>query len=424
MIVTATPPRLLAGPALVGAERLEDHLLRLGPRPRGGRDLIRELELSGLTGRGGAAYPVWRKWKAVADRARGRAVVVVNASEGEPASRKDQTLWAHRPHLVLDGAQLAAESIGAREVIVYIARDFTEQIAALEHALAERRRRRCDTVDVEVVTCPHRYVAGESSAVVNHINNGIAKPVSVPPRPSERGVHGRPTLVQNSETLAPVALIARNGAAWFREVGAGGAPGTALVTLLGAVASPGVYEVPLGTALSDVVTTAGGATEPVTAVLLGGYFGSWVRGDVAATLTLDPASLRPAGASLGCGLVALLPDSRCGVVETARVISYLAGESAGQCGPCVRGLGTLAETLIRIAGGDGTHADIAMLRHWAGEIRGRGECAHPDGAVHHLESAIDVFSGDLEGHVSGVRCPGRLRGVPILPIPPRSTEWR
>ena len=240
MTVAATrPERLLAGPSFdAGPEAYGAHVARLGEPPYGfaGARLIESLERSGLLGRGGAGFPVGRKWRAVAERARRGAVVIANGAEGEPRSAKDRALLGLRPHLVIDGAILAALSIGANLVQVYVGTEHRSAVAAMRRALAERPRVR--GVALELVEAPTGYVSGESSAVVRYLNEYDARPMATPPRPHERGVAGRPTLIQNVESLAYAALIARYGADWYREAGRGETPGTALVTVTGPVAEP------------------------------------------------------------------------------------------------------------------------------------------------------------------------------------------
>jgi len=240
--VTATrPERLLAGPSFdAGPEPYASHVARLGEPPYGfaGAHLIESLERSGLLGRGGAGFPVGRKWRAVAERARRGAVVIANGAEGEPRSAKDRALLGLRPHLVIDGAILAALSFGANLVQVYVGGEHRSAVAAMRRALAERPRVRGMTL--ELVEAPTGYVSGESSAVVRYLNEYDARPMATPPRPHERGVAGRPTLIQNVESLAYAALIARHGAEWYREAGRGETRGTALVTVTGPVAEPGV----------------------------------------------------------------------------------------------------------------------------------------------------------------------------------------
>lgn len=395
---------LLAGPhPRLGMESASDHLARLGPLPQGGAELIDMLDRSGLRGRGGAAFPVGTKWRSVAGRARGRAVILVNGAEGEPLSHKDRLLMESRPHLVLDGAALAAASVGAGEIVLYVALEHRAAIAALEHALAERtgdERRR-----TRLVSAPARYVSGEESAAVHFVNDGVALPTTTPPRPFERGVHGRPTLVQNIESLAHVAMIARRGDAWFRALGGSPrAPGTALITVSGAVAAPAVIEVAQGTSIAEVVGAAGGLSRPSRAVLLGGYFGGWVAAAEAWDLTVDDDSLSTRGHALGCGVLGILPAQRCGVVETARIVTYLADQSARQCGPCVFGLRAIAEGVNRIAAGTSATEDLDRLRRWTGQLPGRGACRHPDGAAGFARSALTVFEEEFWSHHAHRRC--------------------
>ncbi len=220
LITHRSTDRLLAGPPLDGpAEPLDAHRARLGGLPDGAgvHDLIGTLEASGLLGRGGAGFPVGRKWRALAERKGGPAVVVVNGAEGEPASFKDRILMANRPHLVVDGAILAADAIGADEIVFYVGAEHEPAVAAMSRAIEERRREL--SRPIRLVQAPISYVAGEASAAVNFINTGDARPTTTPPRVSERGVGGAPTLVQNVESLAYAALIARFGERWYRSAG-------------------------------------------------------------------------------------------------------------------------------------------------------------------------------------------------------------
>jgi NADH:ubiquinone oxidoreductase subunit F (NADH-binding) len=417
-------PWMLAGPAhSSGPESLADHVDRLGPRPSGSAATISALAESGLGGRGGGHFPAARKWEAVKHGSHGHAVVLVNGAEGEPASRKDRTLMSLRPHLVIDGALIAAEAVGASEIILYIGRPFSHANTALNTALKERRRARDVAVPIRMVAAPHRYVAGEETAAVHRVNGGEAKPTTIPPRPFQRGVKGRPTLVQNVETLALSALIARFGASWFRSRGTTSAPGAMLLTISGHGVSAGVYEVEQGSQLGKVVRMAEGEIERTTALLVGGYFGSWVSGDAAESLYLDPKALAVEGIRLGCGVIYVLPPGACGVAETARILSFLARESAGQCGPCIYGLEALASVVAQIATGRARAVDHVAVRRWAEQLaHGRGACRHPDGAVGLLQSALSVFAADFEQHRTGP-CSG-TRMSAGLPIPNPSNEWR
>ena len=415
--------RLLSGPVGPGAESLSQHVTRLGRRPTGGSWLIDVLEASNLRGRGGAAFPTGRKWRSVAAGTNGAPVVVVNLAEGEPASFKDRTLGALRPHLILDGAALAVESVAASRAIVYVGRAHTAAREALRLAARERRRLHADECRFDIVDAPDRYVAGETSALVNRLNGGPAKPTMTPPRPHEVGVLGRPTLIQNAETMAHVALIARYGADWFRQVGTPGSPGTALVTVLGAVVRPGVIEVDRGATVGAVIEAAGGLARAPQAVLLGGYFGTWLPVVESWNLRLDDQELAHHGTSLGCGVVMVLPAGLCGVAETARILRYLAGESAGQCGPCVFGLDWIASAIERAARGRADASERDHLVRWAGQVAHRGACHHPDGAVRLLHSAMRVFERDLTLHLAKHPCPVSHQASTILPPAPGGTGW-
>jgi NADH:ubiquinone oxidoreductase subunit F (NADH-binding) len=382
-------PRLLAGLQAGGrALSLAEHERVHGPLPaRQPAALIEVVARSGLRGRGGADFPTARKLRAVAERRR-VAAVVVNGSETEPASRKDATLLGGAPHLVLDGAVLAARAVGAGEVIVKLGEHAGGTIRSLQEAIAERGT---DRVKLRVSLGPHGYVTGEESAVIQHLNGGPSRPTFVPPRPFERGFRGRPTLIHNPETLAQIALVARHGERWYRELGTSADPGSALVTISGTVTHPGVYELAFGTPMVDLVAAAGGSAEPLQALLIGGYFGTWVAARPALELRLAREDLRALQCTLGAGVVIALGESACGMHESARVITYLAEQSAGQCGPCVHGLAAIAEAFTALADGIAHERERQRLLRWCAEIRGRGACHHPDGAVRFAESALRVF---------------------------------
>jgi NADH:ubiquinone oxidoreductase subunit F (NADH-binding) len=380
-----------------GAETLAAHQQRLGPLPTlPPGELIAELEASGLLGRGGAGFPVGRKWRTVADRSSAGAVVLANGAEGEPLSHKDRSLMAARPHLVIDGALLAARAVGAGDIIFYVGGEHAAAGAALRNALAERRadvRGR-----VRIVAAPAGYVSGEESAAVHFVNAGDARPTTTPPRPFERGVGGRPTLVQNVESLALAALITRRGHAWYQGLGHGRARGIGLLSVSGAVKHAGVHEVELGSTLSDAAAAAGGLNGDVQAVLLGGYFGGWADLDEQWGLPLDAASMRARGLALGCGVVHFLPAETCGVEATARLMTYLASQSARQCGPCVFGLAAIADATRRLAARSPQPGDLERILRWSGQLTGRGACHHPDGAAALLQSALQVFAGEFAAH--------------------------
>jgi NADH:ubiquinone oxidoreductase subunit F (NADH-binding) len=433
-------PRLLHGGP---PEGLREHLDRLGPIPfrgrqggagqQGGRQrggaagrgegmLIDSIERAGLTGRGGADFPTARKMRAVLDSSRaafsdrGRAVVVANGAESEPISAKDRALLAGTPHLVLDGISLAAESIGAGEAFLCVDGEHEGLIRHLAEAVEARQRSGTDATSVRVAAVPTGYVASEESALVHLLNGGPALPTFVPPRPFQKGVRGRPTLVSNVETLANIALIARYGPDWFRGVGTRAAPGSALITIAGSVRKPGVHEIALGTSMHEVMAAAGGLAEAPQAILAGGYFGGWLPASGALDLPVSGPDLRAAGASLGAGILAVVPESACGIAETARIARYLAGQSAGQCGPCVNGLPAIADAMEHIAWRGRDPRAQNWLTQLFGLVEGRGACHFPDGAARLVASALRVFAADVRQHLRRGPC-DRARRAPTLPVP-------
>jgi NADH:ubiquinone oxidoreductase subunit F (NADH-binding) len=364
-----------------------------------------------------------RKMRAVAEGGR-RPVVVANGTEGEPVSAKDKLLLQSTPHLVLDGVALAAEAVGAGRAIICVEQAARQALLSVEAAVDERRARRVDPLEIELVATPTGYVVGEESALVRWLNGGPPKPTFVPPRPFEKGVAGRPTLVQNVETLAHLALLVRYGPDWFREIGTPGHTGSALITVSGPVARPGVYEIAPGTSIAQTIASCGGSTDDVRAVLVGGFAGRWLELGHHPQLALSDDELRPAGAALGAGVVVVLSRRGCGLAETVRMARYLAGESSGQCGPCVNGLSAIAAGLDQLHRGDGGPGLMATLRRWTTDVAGRGACHHPDGAVHLVASALEVFSDDIAWHALHGRCwadPIRQTGIrPADPAPTRS----
>jgi NADH:ubiquinone oxidoreductase subunit F (NADH-binding) len=436
-IEAATLPRLLLGIAPEHALSLEEHFSLHGPLPaveasrsrRVGRrailsPLIDELERAGLCGRGGASFPTASKMRAVDAAARSssdRPVIVVNATEGEPASAKDRILLQRLPHLVLDGTTLAAQALGAQEAIVCVC-ESNSDLDRLERALSERRSLR-EGLKLGFSVVPNGYVTGQESALVHHLNGGPALPTFTPPMPFERGVQGRPTLVSNVETLAHLAMIARNGAQWYRQLGTSSQPGSTLVTLSGPVANPGVYEIEHGASLSSLIHAAGGLLGDVQAALLGGYAGAWIDGRVLHAISLCEEQLAPLQASVGAGVVVLLSAEACPVAETTRLMRWLADQSARQCGPCVNGLHAIATAFAELASGTARQSESERLTRLIALTRGRGACRHPDGAVALAQSAIKVFSQELSDHASHGACEACHRRAE-LPLPVWNSAMR
>ncbi|WP_345761111.1 NADH-ubiquinone oxidoreductase-F iron-sulfur binding region domain-containing protein [Diaminobutyricibacter sp. McL0608] len=362
--------------------------------------LLRELERSGLSGRGGAGFAAWRKLEATANAAGervfgGSAAVIANGAEGEPRSWKDAVLLHNAPHLVIDGLLAAGAALGTSRLYLYASEARLDTVRA---AVAERQ----DARIITLVASADTFISGEASAVVNAIENHDARPRDHVRRLSESGLRKRPTLVHNVETLAHVALIARHGADWFRGAGTVRDPGTRLVTVSGDVSREGVFEIAGDMRVRDVLAAAGVDRDSVSAVLVGGYHGTWLRGNQL-DLPLSAAGLAPAGAAPGAGVLIVLGRHRCGVAATADIVEYLASESARQCGPCMFGLPALAQRMSALAAGRVQRDAVGEAARLADSVTGRGACHHPDGTARLVRSALVAFADDVEAHASG-RC--------------------
>ena len=400
-----TTARLFAAPG----PSLAAHQQRFGPLPdSAATTLVTLLEEAGLTGRGGAGFPTARKIASVTGR---KAVVIGNGAEGEPLSHKDAELLSRAPHLVLDGLSAAAAAVAADKVVIYVP---APAVPAIETALDERRSARVDPRRVTIVEAPEGFVSGEESAVVRRVEGGPAIPRDRTVLTSICGVRGRPTLVNNVETLAHVALIARYGPHWFRSVGDPTEPGTMLVTLTGGSGMPAVFEVPSGARLTDVLGHLRSAdTRALRAVLLGGYHGTWIPAAMLADARLSRAGLAHLGARPGAGIVHALPASECGLTRTADILSFLAGESARQCGPCTNGLPELARLFDELVYHGVDDGLLAKVYRTIDLVDGRGSCRHPDGTARLARSALTAFASDIDHHRHG-RCEAALEPVPRI----------
>ena len=396
-------PRLLRGLDSGGPVGWELHRHLHGVTPRLDlRQLVAACTAVGLTGRGGAAFPVARKLTSLR---RGRRTVVVNGKESEPGSHKDRLLLTRFPHLILDGSLLVADAIGAPAVYVTVHDE--RAAAALTWALGERPDRDRFTVQLT----PGGFVSGEARAVIRALDGG---PPLAPGRrtlPTEQGVAGTATFLSNTETFAHIAVLARLGPDSYATCGTRHEPGTTLVTVGGAVARPGVLEIPFGTSL-EAVLSAAGASLPA-GILVGGYHGAWITPRV--HLPLSRSSLAGAGGTLGAGVILIIDDTTCALGELSRVASWLATESARQCGPCMFGLPAIVNDLSALS--RGADSVPALQRH-AAQVTGRGACAHPDGAARFITSGIAAIAGELQAHRRRGSCGRPVLGQ--LPITERS----
>jgi len=385
-------PLVAGGPGvLLGLEAgpsLAAHRSQYGEVPRIDVD-----ELIGLTdrvrlrGRGGAAFPFATKLRTVAG-ARGRPTVVVNLSEGEPASAKDAALALTRPHLILDGAVAVARALKAREIHVVVGSERAPVATAIDRAIDER--------DDRVRIVPHlaepSFVAGQERAVLQLMAGRPNLPVTAWAPAAVSGHRDRPTLLSNAETWAQLGRLLLVGEREYRRLGTASEPGTSLLTVTAPGGGPVVVEVPYGTRLRDV--------EPPLARgrahLIGGFHGAWATWETIASARVSVDGLRALGSPLGAGIV--LGVDECPVTFTAGVVAYLAGQSAGRCGPCRFGLPALAEALDDVSRARGAAARVEQL---AGLVSRRGACAHPDGTARLVRSLLSTFESEVALHAAG-----------------------
>ncbi|MGI5168676.1 ferredoxin [Spirillospora sp. CA-253888] len=384
-------------------------------------DVVKAAEQVDLRGRGGAGFPFARKLMAVAarvehpsadrekplpgERAGSRrpgadAVVVVNGAEGEPGSGKDKVLLRRAPHLVLDGAQIAATALGTRRIVVAVEDDRAAR--SVRAAITERR------LPARVVRLAERFISGESGAVIRAINGETPIPPGVKVRAAESGVDGCPTLLSNTETFAQLAVLTSLGPDLYASAGTADEPGTTLLTIGGTR----VVEAPYGTPLRAVLEHCD--VRPGPGVLAGGYHGMWLGPRGAERAVLSRKGMKAVGATVGAGIILPLAEGTCPLGEVTRIASYLAAQSAGQCGPCRLGLPDIVRALNALSDGSGGVADVKRA---AGIGRGRGACSHPDGTARFVVSAMDAFAADIDAHRAAGTCGLPTFGVLPLPVP-------
>src|ERR1700733_4383454 len=415
--------RLTAGLDRMARLDLDAHRDVFGPLPRlSAADLISMAESVDLRGQGGAAFPFARKVKAVMETAEAKdcpTIVVINATEGEPGSVKDKMLMIRSPYLILSGAALAAEAIGAEEIIVGVAGNELANRSIEAAIAAEPGLRKL----ARVVQLPERFISGESGALVRGINGKRPVPPGRRILASDSGVDDLPTLLSNASTFAQLAVLALLGPERFAAVGTPEEPGTVLLSVGGSAAHPAVVEVPTGIPLAAVLDIC--QAPAGDGVLVGGYHGMWLPAATAYVVPVSRDGLAAVGGTLGSGIVLPLGDGTCPLGEVSRIASYLAGESAGQCGPCKLGLPTIARALAALIDGSGGIEALDVARRAGAGVNGGGACSHPDGVTRFVLSALDVFSEDLAAHVFHSSCGRPVRGMLPLPDgPEQATQQR
>ena len=383
----------------------------------GPSEVLKEMAQSGLRGRGGAGFPTAKKWDFVAQSKIGRRYLCVNAAEDEPGTFKDRYLLRTHPHQLIEGTIIAAYAIGAEEAYLYINGRFEEELQFMEKALQEAKGEgywgrpfegASFKVELKICKSPGTYVAGEETALLEVIEGREAKPRQKPPYyPAARGLFGMPTVVNNAETISNVPHIIRQGGAWFRSIGAPSSPGTMIFTLTGDVNRPGLYELPLGGSLRELIEHYGGGVREgsrLKAVFPGGPSNTVITEDQI-DVSLDFDSLKAIGSGLGTGAVIVMSEEVCMVRSAIQYARFFARESCGQCPPCKLGTAYLSEILEKIESGQGSEKDIQLVEQVCGMIKGRGYCYLLTGASIAVESIFNHFKEEYRDHVEKGSCP-------------------
>jgi len=379
-------------------------LARAVQDPAAVREEIRLAELRGL---GGSGFPVWRKWEAVvAEAPKPDKYLVVNGNEDEPGTFKDRLLLEETPHQVIEGAVVAALATGINRIVFYINPDLVRSLAAMKAALEQWRSSDLLTqasaalgrpLELELLPGSGHYIGGEETASMEWVEGRFPFPRGKPPYPAQAGIHGCPTLINNVETLANVPHIAVQGAAWFRALGKGPGTGTKLYSLSGDVLHPGVYELPMGTPLQELIFVHGGGLlsgKPLKAVFTGGP-SSTLLTPVDLDVAMDFDSLRARGANLGTGAMIVISEGTGIVKRVAEYERFFAHSSCGQCNSCKVGTATMSRLLDRIDTGRGTATDLNTLENLCTMLPGSGRCHLINGAVALLDSAFHHFHDEF-----------------------------
>lgn len=377
--------------------------------------IINELKASALRGRGGAGFPTGLKWSFMPRTVPGQKYIVCNSDEGEPGTFKDRDILRFNPHALIEGMAIAGYTIGATVGYNYIRGEFTEPYERFEAALEEARKAGLlgknlfgTGVDFELHTHlgAGAYICGEETALLESLEGKKGQPRFKPPFPASYGLYGRPTTINNTETLASIPIILEKGGKWFHEIGKPNNGGTKIFSVSGHVNKPGNFEVPMGTPFSKLLEMAGGMRggRPLKACIPGGSSVPVLPGEIMMNVTMDYDALAKAGSMLGAGSVIIMDDTTCMVRVLARISHFYYEESCGQCTPCREGTGWLSRVIHRIEHGEGRMEDLDMLVSVAKRIEGRTICALGDAAAMPVASFIKHFRKEFEYHVEHKRC--------------------
>ena len=377
--------------------------------------IIEEVKTSGLRGRGGAGFPTGLKWSFINRSAPGPKYIVCNSDEGEPGTFKDRDILRYNPHQLIEGMIIAGYAIGASAGYNYIRGEFWEPYERFEAALAEAREAGLlgenilgsgFSFDIHTHLGAGAYICGEETALLESIEGKKGQPRFKPPFPAMFGLYGRPTVINNTETLASIPEIMRRGGEWFRDLGVENSGGAKLFSISGNINKPGVYEIPMGTPFSELLEMAGGMKEgyKLKAVIPGGSSAPVLPGEVMMDLTMDYDSIAQAGSMLGSGAVIVIDDQQCMVRLLDRISYFYHEESCGQCTPCREGTGWMYRVIHRIENGQGRPEDLDLLDDVAARIQGRTICALGDAAALPVASFIKHYRDEFQYHIDHKTC--------------------
>ena len=385
-------------------------------------EIVGLVKESNLRGRGGAGFPTGLKWSLVPKGGARPTYLCCNADEGEPGTFKDRIIMERDPHQLIEGMAISAYAIGAATAYVYIRGEYVLAIRRLEQAIAEARAKgylgeRILGTDFDLAIHIHcgagAYICGEETAMLDSLEGKRAQPRLKPPFPAVAGLYASPTAVNNVETLACVPHIVARGAGWFRGIGPAKSPGPKLYCLSGQVRRPGLYELPMGIPLRELVEDHAGGPLPghrIKAVIPGGVSAPVIPAS-GLDVAMDFDSLAAAGSMLGSAGVIVIDDSTCMVKVTTRIIEFFHHESCGKCTPCREGLNWVVKVLRRIEAGQGEPGDLEQLKDLCKGIFGNTFCALGDGAAMGLRAALAHFEDEFTAHVGQQGCPFHRMGA-------------
>lgn len=377
-------------------------------------DIIEEVKKSGLRGRGGAGFPTGLKWSFVPKDFSGPKYVVVNADEGEPGTFKDKVIIEKEPFMLLEGIAIASLAIGAEEAFIYIRGEFVEGAKILQRAIKEAEENGYlgknfmgsgKNLYVKITRGAGAYICGEETGLIESLEGKRGHPRLRPPFPATKGFLGKPTIVNNVETLACLPHIFKNGAEWFSKIGRNPKnSGPKLFPVSGDVKKPGVYEAPLGIPLKELIEKYAGGFDGKPKAIIPGGVSAPVLSEKEFSIPMDFDSLQEAKSMLGSGAIVVINEKRCLFKSALRIVSFFAEESCGQCSPCREGTRWLELMMKRILGGNGREEDLEVMKDICAGMIGTTICVLCDGCALSLLSFLEKFPEEFEKHIRGEKC--------------------